>query len=129
MKTADFYYDLPEELIAQNPLEDRTSSRLMVLNKNNGNISHKSFKNIIEYLKPGDCLVLNNTKVIPARLLGVKEDTGAAVEVFLLKRIDAFCWETLVKPGKKLKPGARVVFGDGLLRCEEYYSLGGLLDE
>ena len=118
MKTSDFYYELPQELIAQDPLEDRSSSRLMVLNKNNGKVSHKRFSDITEYLRKGDCLVLNNTKVIPARLLGVKEDTGAAVEVFLLKRLDANTWETLVKPGKKLKPGARVVFGDGLLRCE-----------
>ena len=118
MKTSDFYYDLPQELIAQDPLSDRSSSRLMVLNKNNGRVTHKSFKNIKEYLRAGDCLVLNNTKVIPARLLGTKEDTGAAVEVFLLKRIDADTWETLVKPGKKLRPGARVVFGDGLLKCE-----------
>lgn len=118
MKTSDFYYELPQELIAQDPLEDRSSSRLMVLNKNNGRVSHRRFSDITEYLRKGDCLVLNNTKVIPARLLGVKEDTGAAVEVFLLKRLDANTWETLVKPGKKLKPGARVVFGDGLLRCE-----------
>ena len=118
MKTSDFYYELPQELIAQDPLEDRSSSRLMVLNKNNGRVSHKRFSDITEYLRKGDCLVLNNTKVIPARLLGVKEDTGAAVEVFLLKRLDANTWETLVKPGKKLKPGARVVFGDGLLKCE-----------
>ena len=118
MKTSDFYYELPQELIAQDPLEDRSSSRLMVLNKNNGRVSHKKFSDITTYLRAGDCLVLNNTKVIPARLLGVKEDTGAAVEVFLLKRLDANTWETLVKPGKKLKPGARVVFGDGLLRCE-----------
>ncbi|MBP5415841.1 MAG: tRNA preQ1(34) S-adenosylmethionine ribosyltransferase-isomerase QueA [Lachnospiraceae bacterium] len=117
MKTSDFYYELPQELIAQDPLEDRSSSRLMVLNKNNGRVAHKRFSDITQYLRKGDCLVLNNTKVIPARLLGVKEDTGAAVEVFLLKRLDANTWETLVKPGKKLKPGARVVFGDGLLRC------------
>ena len=118
MKTSDFYYELPQELIAQDPLEDRSSSRLMVLNKNNGRVAHKRFSDITQYLRKGDCLVLNNTKVIPARLLGVKEDTGAAVEVFLLKRLDVNTWETLVKPGKKLKPGARVVFGDGLLRCE-----------
>ncbi|MBP5309340.1 MAG: tRNA preQ1(34) S-adenosylmethionine ribosyltransferase-isomerase QueA [Lachnospiraceae bacterium] len=105
-------------MIAQDPLEDRSSSRLMVLNKNNGRVAHKRFSDITQYLRKGDCLVLNNTKVIPARLLGVTEDTGAAVEVFLLKRLDANTWETLVKPGKKLKPGARVVFGDGLLRCE-----------
>lgn len=90
----------------------------MVLDKDSGRVTHRVFKEITEYLKPGDCLVLNNTKVIPARLLGVKEDTGAAVEVFLLKRLDANTWETLVKPGKKLRPGARVVFGEGLLRCE-----------
>lgn len=118
MKTSDFYYDLPQELIAQDPLEDRSSSRLMLLNKDSGEICHKVFSDITEYLKPGDCLVLNNTKVIPARLLGVKEDTGAAVEVFLLKRIDADRWETLVKPGKKLRTGARVSFGEGLLRCQ-----------
>lgn len=118
MKTSDFYYDLPQELIAQDPLEDRSSSRLMVLNKNDGSISHRVFKDITDYLKPGDCLVLNNTKVIPARLLGVKEDTGAAVEVFLLKRLENNNWECLVKPGKKLRPGARVCFGDGLLKCE-----------
>ncbi len=118
MKTSDFFYELPEELIAQDPLEDRSSSRLMVLDKDSGRVTHRVFKDITEYLKPGDCLVLNNTKVIPARLLGVKEDTGAAVEVFLLKRLDANTWETLVKPGKKLRPGARVVFGEGLLRCE-----------
>lgn len=118
MKTSDFYYDLPQELIAQDPLTDRSSSRLMVLNKETGNTTNRIFKDIKEYLKPGDCLVLNNTKVIPARLLGVKEETGAAVEVFLLKRIDADRWETLVKPGKKLRPGARVSFGEGLLHCE-----------
>ena len=89
MKTSDFYYDLPQELIAQDPLSDRSSSRLMVLGRDNGRVSHKTFKDIGDYLKPGDCLVLNNTKVIPARLLGIKEDTGAAVEVFLLKRLDA----------------------------------------
>jgi len=118
MKTSDFYYDLPQELIAQDPLTDRSASRLMVLNKNNGKVTHRIFKDITEYLKPGDCLVLNNTKVIPARLLGTREDTGAAVEIFLLKRLDAYTWETLVKPGKKLKKGARVVFGDGSLRAE-----------
>lgn len=118
MKTSDFYYDLPEELIAQDPLEDRSSSRLMVLNKNSGEIQHKIFRDITGYLKKGDCLVINNTKVIPARLLGTKEDTNAAVEIFLLKRLTANRWETLVKPGKKLRPGARVVFGDGLLRAQ-----------
>lgn len=118
LKTSDFYYNLPEELIAQDPLADRSSSRLMVVSKGESTLNHTHFDKIGDYLKEGDCLVLNNTKVIPARLLGVKEDTGAAVEVFLLKRIDADRWETLVKPGKKLRPGARVSFGDGILRCE-----------
>ena len=118
MKTSDFYFDLPEELIAQDPLEDRTSSRLLVLNKESGQVEHHIFREIKEYLQPGDVLVLNNTKVIPARLLGVKEDTGAHVEVLLLKRHDKDVWETLVKPGKKCKPGARLSFGDGLLRAE-----------
>ena len=115
MKTSDFNFELPEELIAQDPLEDRSASRLLVLNKETGESEHKIFKDIIDLVNPGDCLVLNNTKVIPARLLGVKEDTGAHVEVFLLKKLSKDTWETLVKPGKKLKPGARVIFGDGLL--------------
>ena len=115
MKTSDFTFELPEELIAQDPLEDRSASRLLVLNKETGETEHKIFKDIIDLVNPGDCLVLNNTKVIPARLLGVKEDTGAHVEVFLLKKLSKDTWETLVKPGKKLKPGARVIFGDGLL--------------
>ncbi|MCR5420037.1 MAG: tRNA preQ1(34) S-adenosylmethionine ribosyltransferase-isomerase QueA [Lachnospiraceae bacterium] len=118
MKTSDFYYELPGELIAQDPLKDRSSSRLLVLNKHTGSIKHDTFKNIGNYLFPGDCLVLNNTRVIPARLLGVKEGTGASVEVFLLKRVEKDVWETLVKPGKKLRPGAGVSFGDGLLRAE-----------
>lgn len=118
LKTSDFYYDLPQELIAQDPLDDRSASRLLLLNKKTGAISHDTFKNIGCYLKEGDCLVLNNTKVIPARLLGVKEDTGANVEVFLLKRRQDDIWEALVRPGKKLRPGARVSFGDGLLICE-----------
>lgn len=118
LKTSDYYFDLPEELIAQDPLTDRSSSKLLVVDKNTGEIKHEIFKNIIEYLNPGDCLVLNNTKVIPARLLGTKEDTGAAVEILLLKRITDTDWECLVKPGKKLRPGARVVFGDGRLKCE-----------
>ena len=117
MKTSDFNFELPEELIAQDPLEDRSASRLLVLNKETGETEHKIFKDIIDLVNPGDCLVLNNTKVIPARLLGVKEDTGAHVEVFLLKKLTKDTWETLVKPGKKLKPGARVVFGDGLLKA------------
>lgn len=118
MKTSDFYFDLPQELIAQDPLEDRSASRLLVLDKKNGDVSHKIFSDVYDYLNPGDCLVLNNTKVIPARLLGLKEDTGAHVEVFLLKRLSEDTWETLVKPGKKLKPGTKVSFGDGILLCE-----------
>ncbi len=118
MKTSDFYFDLPKEQIAQDPLKDRSSSRLMVLDKKTGDVSHHIFKDIISFLNPGDCLVINNTKVIPARLHGVKEDTGAHVEVLLLKRMENDTWETLVKPGKKLRPGATVSFGDGLLRAE-----------
>ncbi|MBR4719770.1 MAG: tRNA preQ1(34) S-adenosylmethionine ribosyltransferase-isomerase QueA [Lachnospiraceae bacterium] len=118
LKTSDFYFDLPKELIAQDPLTDRSASRLLLLNKDTGAISHDIFKNIGSYLKKGDCLVLNNTKVIPARLLGIKEDTGAHAEVFLLKRRSDDVWEALVKPGKKLRPGARVDFGNGLLKCE-----------
>ena len=118
LKKADFYFDLPEELIAQDPLEDRSSSRLLMLDKKTGEVEHHIFKEIIDYLNEGDCLVLNNTKVIPARLLGCKEDTGAAVEVLLLKRRENDVWETLVKPGKKAKPGTRLVFGDGLLKAE-----------
>ncbi len=118
MKTSDFYYDLPQELIAQDPLLDRAGSRLLVLNKTTGAYEHHMFRDIKQYLNPGDCLVLNNTKVIPARLLGVKEDTGAGVEVLLLKRKENDIWETLVKPGRKMKPGARLSFGDGLLRAE-----------
>lgn len=115
MKTQDFYYHLPEELIAQDPLEDRSSSRLMVLNKETGKIEHHIFKEIIEYLKEGDCLVINDTKVIPARLIGEKEGTGAKIELLLLKRKQDDVWETLVKPGKKAKPGTRIMFGNGLL--------------
>ncbi len=118
MRTEDFYYDLPEELIAQDPLTDRSSSRLLVLDKNTGRIKHDVFKDIIDYLHEGDCLVLNNTRVIPARLLGVKPDTGATIEVFLLKRLSENEWETLVRPGKKLRKGAKVSFGDGLLTGE-----------
>ena len=114
----DFYFDLPEELIAQDPLTDRSSSRLLVLDKESGRVEHHIFKDIIHYLEPGDCLVLNNTKVIPARLIGHKEDTGAAIEVLLLKHLEDGTWETLVKPGKKARPGARIVFGDGLLTAE-----------
>ena len=115
MKTSDFYYDLPEELIAQDPLEDRSSSRLLVLNKKTGEREHRVFKDIIEYLKPGDCLVINDTKVIPARLIGERVGTGAKIEVLLLKRKENDVWETLVKPGRKMKVGAQVSFGNGLL--------------
>ena len=118
MKTSDFYYDLPEELIAQDPVEDRSSSRLLVLDREHGEISHHIFKDIIDYLNPEDCLVINDTKVIPARLYGVKEDTGAHIEILLLKRRENDVWETLVRPGKKAKPGTRLTFGDGRLKAE-----------
>lgn len=118
LKKSDFYFELPEELIAQDPPEDRSSSRLLVLDKVTGKTKHHVFKEILEYLRPGDCLVLNNTKVLPARLYGVKEDTGAAIEVLLLKRKENDVWETLVKPGKKARPGTRLLFGDGCLRAE-----------
>ena len=118
MKTADFYFDLPHELIAQDPLEDRSSSRLMVLDRKTGEIEHHIFKEVIDYLNPGDCLVVNNTKVIPARLFGSKEGTEAKIEILLLKRKENDVWETLVKPGKKAKPGTRISFGDGLLTGE-----------
>ncbi len=116
LKKSDFYFELPQELIAQDPLEDRSASRLLLLNKNTGQTAHDVFHNITRYLRPGDCLVLNNTKVIPARLLGQREGTGAHVEVLLLKRREGDVWETLVKPGKKCKPGTELIFGDGLLR-------------
>ncbi len=115
MDVKDFYFDLPQELIAQDPLEDRSSSRLLVLDKETGEMEHKIFKDIISYLNPGDCLVLNNTKVIPARLYGIKEGTEAHIEILLLKRRENDVWETLVKPGKKAKPGTKILFGDGLL--------------
>ena len=118
MKTADFYFDLPQELIAQDPLEDRSSSRLMVLDRKTGEIEHHIFKEVIDYLNPGDCLVVNNTKVIPARLFGSKEGTEAKIEILLLKRKENDVWETLVKPGKKAKPRTRISFGDGLLTGE-----------
>lgn len=118
MNLHDFSYELPEELIAQDPLEDRSSSRLMLLDKETGAIEHKVFRDIIDYLNPGDCLVLNNTKVIPARLLGSREGTGAAIEVLLLKRRENDIWEVLVKPGKKAKPGTRIIFGDGKLTAK-----------
>ena len=118
MKRQDFYYDLPEELIAQDPLEDRSSSRLLVLDKKTGETQHHTFREIVNYLNPGDCLVINDTKVIPARLIGAKEETGAKIEVLLLKRKQNDVWETLVKPGRKAKPGTRISFGDGLLKGE-----------
>lgn len=118
MKLSEFSYDLPKELIAQDPLEDRTSSRLMLLDKDSGEVRHDVFSNIIDYLNPGDCLVLNDTKVIPARLIGTKADTGAQIEVLLLKRRENDIWETLVKPGKKAKPGCEIIFGDGLLKAK-----------
>ncbi len=120
MKTSDFYYDLPKELIAQDPLKDRSSSRLMCLSKSTGEVQHHIFRDIVQFLDPGDTLVINNTKVIPARLIGEKEGTGGAVEVLLLNRVKGMeaTWETLVRPGKKCRPGARIVFGDGLLRAE-----------
>lgn len=118
MKTSDFYFDLPQELIAQDPLEDRSSSRLLVLDRETGKTEHHVFKDVIDYLNPGDCLVVNNTKVIPARLFGSKEGTEAKIEILLLKRKENDVWETLVKPGKKAKPGSRISFGDGLLTGE-----------
>lgn len=118
MKTSDFYYELPQELIAQDPLEDRSASRLLVLDKESGKIEHHIFKEIVDYLNPGDCLVINDTKVIPARLLGEKVDTKAKVEVLLLKRKENDVWETLVKPGRKMRPGTKVSFGNGLLTAE-----------
>lgn len=117
MNKQDFYYELPEELIAQEPLKDRTSSKLLVLNKNTGGIEHKHFKDIVNYLNKGDCLVINDTKVIPARLLGIKKDTQAHVEILLLNRKDKNIWEAIVRPGKKLKPNTSVVFGNGELEC------------
>ncbi|MCR4927834.1 MAG: tRNA preQ1(34) S-adenosylmethionine ribosyltransferase-isomerase QueA [Lachnospiraceae bacterium] len=125
MLVSDYDYDLPKELIAQDPLEDRSSSRLLVLNKNTGEFSHHCFKDIKEYLRPGDCLVINDTKVIPARLYGRKEETGAAIEVLLLKRLTGDEWECLVRPGKKLRPGTRVEFGDGKLKG----TITGMLEE
>ena len=118
LKTSDFNFELPKELIAQDPLEDRSASKLLMVDKRTGEWKHEIFHNIADYLHPGDCLVLNNTKVLPARLLGIKEDTGAAVEVLLLKRRENDIWETLVKPGKKARPGAKITFGDGILKGE-----------
>ncbi|HJB28850.1 MAG TPA: tRNA preQ1(34) S-adenosylmethionine ribosyltransferase-isomerase QueA [Candidatus Blautia faecavium] len=118
MKTSDFYYDLPKELIAQSPLSDRSASRLMHLSLKDGSIEHRHFTDILDYLKEGDCLVINDTKVIPARLYGHKEDTGAVIEILLLKRKENDIWECLVKPGKKARPGAKISFGDGCLKGE-----------
>ena len=118
MKRQDFYYDLPQELIAQDPLEDRSSSRLLVLDKGTGETQHHTFREIVSYLEPEDCLVINDTKVIPARLIGEKEETGAKIEVLLLKRGQNDVWETLVKPGRKAKPGTRISFGAGFLKGE-----------
>ena len=118
MKTSDFYYDLPQELIAQEPLKDRSSSRLLVLHKDSGEIEHKIFRDITEYLKKGDCLVINDTKVLPARLIGERKNTGARVEILLLVRKDLDTWEVLTYPGKKAKPGDVITFGDGRLEAE-----------
>lgn len=115
MNVKDFYFDLPEEQIAQDPLSDRSSSKLLVLDKKTGEYKHEVFKHVIDYLEPGDCLVLNNTKVIPARLFGEREGTQAKIEILLLKRRENDIWETLVKPGKKAKPGTKIIFGGGLL--------------
>ena len=124
MELSDFDFELPEELIAQHPSEKRDESRLIVLDRSKRTIEHKIFKDIIDYLQPGDCLVRNNTKVIPARLYGIKEETGANVEFLLLKRIDRDIWEVMVKPGKKLMPGVRAKFGNGLLKAEIIEKLG-----
>ncbi|HBG11059.1 MAG TPA: tRNA preQ1(34) S-adenosylmethionine ribosyltransferase-isomerase QueA [Clostridium sp.] len=116
MNVRDFYFDLPQELIAQDPLEDRSASRLLVLDKHMGEIKHRHFRDVLSYLRKGDCLVINDTKVIPARLFGVKEGTEAKIEILLLKRRENDIWETLVKPGKKAKVGTVISFGDGLLK-------------
>lgn len=125
MKVSEFNYNLPEELIAQVPIKNRDMSRLMVLERKNKTIEDKIFKDILDYLKPGDCLVRNNTKVLPARLYGVKEETGANIEFLLLKRIEGDTWETMVHPGRRLKPGTKVIFGDGLLKAEVLEILEG----
>lgn len=131
MKVEMFDFDLPEELIAQVPLEDRSSSRLMVLNKRTGDLKHETFCDVIDYLNPGDCLVLNDTKVLPARLFGTKKDTGAKVEVLLLKQVNGDRWETLVKPAKRVKTGTEIIFGDGQLKavCTGMEEHGGRLFE
>ena len=118
MKTSDFYYDLPQEQIAQTPIEPRDHSRLMVLHRENDEIEHRRFDDILDYLDEGDCLIVNDSRVIPARIYGVKEDTGAKIEFLLLKQLSGDRWETLVKPGKKAKVGAKFIFGDGLLKAE-----------
>ncbi|MEY8320260.1 tRNA preQ1(34) S-adenosylmethionine ribosyltransferase-isomerase QueA [Lachnospiraceae bacterium 46-61] len=118
MKKQDFYFELPQELIAQHPLKNRDCSRLLVLNKQTGDIEHKTFRDILQYLKKGDCIVINDTKVLPARLIGEKKDTGAKIELLLLIRKDINTWETLVKPGKKAKPGDKIIFGNGKLEAE-----------
>ena len=115
LSTKSYFYDLPEELIAQTPLKDRASSRLLILNKESGDITHRTFKDIKEYLNPGDLLVMNNTRVIPARLYGIKKGTGSKIEFLLLKRIDLTKWEVILKPGKKAREGAEFEFGEGLL--------------
>ena len=125
MKVSEFNYELPEELIAQVPIKNRDESRLMVLDKNEKTIEDKVFKDILDYLQPGDCLVRNNTKVIPARLYGIKEETNVNVEFLLLKRIEGDTWEVMVHPGRRLKPGTKVVFGNGLLRAEILEILDG----
>lgn len=131
MKLDEFDFYLPEELIAQVPLKNRSDSRLMVLNKQSGEISHTIFKNIKDYLKKGDCLVLNDTKVLPARLFGTKKDTGAHIEVLLLKQLEGDKWETLVKPAKRIKEGSEIEFGEGLLKavCIETLDHGGRIFE
>ena len=125
MKVSDFNYDLPQELIAQVPIKNRDESRLMVVNRKSKTIEHKIFKDILDYLKPGDCLVRNNTKVIPARLYGIKEETGINVEFLLLNRIEGDYWEVMVKPGRRLKKGTNVIFGNGLLKAEILYIMEG----
>ena len=125
MKVSDFNYELPQELIAQVPIKDRSASRLMVLNRENKTIDDKIFKDILDYLKPGDCLVRNNTKVIPARLYGIKEETGVHIEFLLLKRIEGDIWEVMVHPGRRLKKGTKVTFGDGLLKAEILETMEG----
>lgn len=118
MNKSDFYFDLPKELIAQTPIKERDTSKLMVVDKCTGEVDHKNFKDILSYLRDGDCLVLNNTKVLPARLFGSRENTGGKVEFLLLKRVEGDKWETLVKPGKKARPGDIIVFGNGILKAE-----------